>query len=190
MQGFTVMNLSIVKQIILARRKPLLCLAAVIAITLSARIFISVFQEPQLERARAEWVKLRAAESRGVANISKEMIYNNGKNDLGKLRERIYSKNQFARFIGEIYDAAGRNNVELASITYKPELNKEEMLFKYSMTLSTSGRYIQQKKFIRDLNLADNLLHIDSISLAIQGSSSDMVQLQTQITTYFRVEAQ
>jgi len=184
------MNLPIVKQIVLARRKPLICLAAAIAIALSARIFISVFQEPQLERARVEWGKLRAAESRGAANISKEMIFNNGKNDLGKLRERIYFKNQFARFIGEIYDAAGRNNLELASITYKPELNKEEKLFKYSMTLSTNGRYIQQKKFIRDLNMADNLLHIDAISLASQGSNAEIVQLQTQITTYFKVEAQ
>jgi len=184
------MNLSIVKQIVLARRKPLLCLAVVTVGALSARLFISVYQEPQLERTRAEWVKLRASESRGVASVSKEMILKNGKSDLAKLRENIYSKNQFARFIGEIYDAAGRNNLELTTISYKHDLNKEEMLFKYSMTLSTSGKYIQQKKFIRDLYSADNLLHIDAISLASQGSDADMVQLQTQITTYFKVEAQ
>lgn len=190
MQGLAVINFSIVKQVVLARRKPLLSLAAVSAFALSAQIFISVYQEPQLEKTREEWVKMRAAEGHGVANISKEMIYNNGKNDLGKLRERIYSKNQFARFIGEIYDAAGRNNLELTSITYKHDWNKEEQLFKYTMTLATSGRYVQQKKFIRDLYAADNLLHIDAISLASQGSDSDTVQLQTQITTYFKVEAQ
>lgn len=185
------MNLSIVKQIALARRKPLLCLAIVCAVAMILRVFISAYQEPQLESTRAEWLKMRAAESHGAANISRELIFNNGRNDLAKLREKIYSKNQFARFIGEIYDAAGRNSLELASISYKHDLNKEEKLFKYTMNLSTNGRYLQQKKFIRDLYSLDNLLHIDAISLASQGGdSSDMVQLQTQITTYFKVEAQ
>jgi len=185
------MNFSILKQIVLSRRKPLLWLTAIIAIALSARLFIIVFQEHQLEKTREEWARKRAEESLGVANVSKETIYNNGKNDLAKLWERIYHKNQFARFVGEIYDVAGRNNLELTSITYKPELNKDEKLFKYSLTLSTNGRYLQQKKFIRDLDMIDNLLHIDAISLASQGvSAPDVVQLQTQITTYFRVEGQ
>lgn len=184
------MNFVILKNIVLVRRKPLICLAVALAVALSARIFISFYQEPQLERSRAEWMKMRAAETHGVVNVSKETVFNNGRSDLGKLRERIYHKNQFARFVGELYDVSGRNNLEVTAITYKPELNKEEKLFKYTMTLSTNGRYIQQKKFIRDLGLVDNLLHIDSISLASQSNSPDMVQLQTQITTYFKVEEQ
>lgn len=184
------MNASIVKQIVLSRRKSLLYLAALIAIALSVHLLISLFLEPRLEPLRAEWGTMRAAESRGAAHVSKETIYNNGKNDLGKLRERIYHKNQFARFVGEIYAAADRNDLELTAITYKPDLNKDENLFKYSMNLSTDGRYLQQKRFLRDLNMVDNLLHIDAISLASQGRSADMVQLQTQITAYFRAEGQ
>jgi len=184
------MNLTMIKQILLMRRKSLLCVAAFFVLSVGIRIYIVYFQEPQLDLARAEWSKMRAAEKLGKSSGSKESIYKSGKLDLGKLRQRIYSKDQFARFIVELYEMSSKNNLEIASFTYKPELVKDENIYKYSMVLTSGGRYINQKKFLRDLSLANNLIHIDAISFASQGNSSDKVQLQTHISAYFKMEAQ
>jgi len=184
------MNLTIIKQVLLMRRKSLLCLAAFFVLSIGIRTYIVYFQEPQLDVARTEWNNMRAAEKLGKSSGSKESIYKNGKLDLVKLRQRIYSKDHFARFIVELYEISGKNSLEIASLTYKPELVKDENVYKYSIILTSGGKYINQKKFLRDLSVADNLIHIDAISFASQGNSSEKVQLQAHISAYFKVEAQ
>lgn len=184
------MNLTIIKQILLMRKKSLLCLAILLVLSVGIRTYIVYFQEPQLDAARAEWNNMRAAERLGKSSGSKESIYKNGKLDLAKLRQRIYSKDQFARFIVELYEMSAKNSLEIASLTYKPELIKDENVYKYSIVLTSGGKYINQKKFLRDLSVADNLIHVDAISFANQDNSSEKVQLQAHISAYFKVEAQ
>lgn len=190
MQGFNFMNLSIIKQIINLRRKTLLALAVVFSISLLLQIFISVYHEPKMEMLRDEWLKQREQEGRGVTLQSRDILYKNGLADLAKFRDRIYRKSNFAKFIGELYDIAAINSLELASITYKPSFNKEEQLLNYQLSLTVSGKYYQLKKFINDLGASANILVIDSISLASSGASADTVQLQIRITSYFKMEGQ
>lgn len=184
------MNLSIVKQIVLMRKKTLICLAGVMIIAIVIQVAISLYQQPMLDKARSEWIQQRSAEGRGATALSRDVIYRNGQSDFAKFRERIYPKNQFARFIGELYEVAGRSNLEVSSITYKPEINKDGKLLQYALGIALAGNYSQLKKFIGELDMLGNLLHIDSISFSSQGSSSDMVQLQLQLTAYFRLEEQ
>jgi len=184
------MNLSILKEIALSRKRSLLILAFLFLAAIFAQLYLVMYQKPKLEKARSEWVKLRDAQARGVARVSRDEIYRNGESDFKKFRERIYAKNQFARFVGELYDIAGRNRLEVSSVTYKPEINKENSLLQYVMAISISGSYGELKKFIADIDSAGNMLHVDSVSFSSQGGGSDLVQLQLQLTTYFRTEAQ
>ena len=184
------MNLSIIKQILLLRRKSLLALAVFFSATLALQLFINLYQEPGLDKLRLDWLKQRELEGRGATLQNRETIYNNGLADLQKFRERIYLKSQFAKFISELYDLASKNSLELTSITYKPTLDKEEQLLDYQLILSISGKYSQLKKFINELGSATNLLVIDSISLASSDASADTVQLQIKLTSYFRMEGQ
>ena len=184
------MNLSIIKQIVILRRKSLFALVVFFVVTLALQLFMSFYHLPKLEKLRAEWVKHLESEGRGAALQSREILYKNGLVDLAKFRERIYLKSHFARFISELYDLAAKNNLELTSITYKPLLNKEEQLLEYQLAVSVSGRYSLLKKFIYDLGASSNILVIDSISLASTDTSADTVQLQIQITSFFRTEGQ
>lgn len=184
------MNLSIVKQILMLRKRALYCLAGGVLLGVAINLFISSYQQPMLAKARSEWLQQSAAEKRGVAAFSRDEVYRIGQGDLAKFRERIYPKTQFARFIGELYETAARNRLDISSISYKPAIDKESKLIHYALGLSVVGNYNQMKKFLNDLDLSGNLLHIDSISFSSQGSGNDLVQLQVQLTAYFRMEAQ
>lgn len=182
------MNIEIIKQIFLNRRIPLIVIAILFATTIALQAVMVYYQTPRLETLRSEWLTQRSLEGRGSHLQSRDTVYKNGVADLGKFRDRIYPKSQFARFIGELYATAGSNNLEVASITFKPTIIKEEQLLQYALVLSLNGKYLQLKKFIHDLNTSGNLLHVDSISFVSQGESSESVKLQVQITSYFKME--
>jgi len=184
------MNVTILKQIILLRKIPLMCLAFLLTLGVALQVYVSSYQQPKVEIMRSEWLKQRAQEGRGSLIHNRAMIYKNGLTDLNKFKERIYSKSQFTKFIAELYEIAAKNRLEIGSIAYKPTFNKDYQLLQYVFNLSISGKYPQLKKFIYDLNQSGNLLHIDSLAFSNQASSADSVQLQLQITSYFRMEAQ
>lgn len=184
------MNLAILKQIALLRKKSLLALAVLFSVTLVLQGSITYYQQPRLEKLRTEWLKQRELEGRGASLQSRELLYKNGLADLGKFRDRIYPKSDFARFIGELYDVATRNGLELTAITYKPTVNKEEKLLEYQLAVTARGNYPHLKKFISELGVSSNILVIDAISLASTDASADTVQLQIRLTSYFKVEGQ
>lgn len=184
------MNREIFLQIVQIKKRPLIALLILLLIAATLQIFISQYQEKRIERLSVEWIKHREDLKRGAALVDRETLYRNGLADLAKFRARAYPKAHFAKFIGELYDIAARDSLELTSITYKPFLNKEEQLLSYAMTLSVSGMYPNLKKFISDLGASGNLLTIDSVAMSASSASPDAVQLQILITSYFKVEVQ
>jgi Tfp pilus assembly protein PilO len=184
------MNLSIVKQIAMVRKKSLLFLAGGVVLGVVINLYTYTYQQPLLTKARSEWLQQSAAEQRGIAALSRDEVYKIGQGDLAKFRERIYPKTQFARFIGEIYETAANNRLDVSTISYKPIVSKESRLLGYSLTLAVVGNYTQLKKYINDLDSLGNLSHIDSISFGSQGGTNELVQLQVQMTAYFKKEAQ
>lgn len=184
------MNISILKQIFSLRKRTLAGLGLLFVAALALQLFINLYQTPRVDKLEAEWMKLREQEGRGVAIQDRETLYKNGLADLAKFRERIYPKDQFARFIGELYETAANSGLELVSITYKPSLGKEDQLLNYALTLTVSGKYPQLKRFVYDLGAGSgNILVIDSISMMASGASAETVQLQLLITSFFRMEA-
>jgi type IV pilus assembly protein PilO len=198
MQGFHLMKFTILKQIMVMRKKTLYAVVLLFAIALSSQLFINLYQNPRVEKLQAEWIKLREQEGRGALILDRETLYKNGISDLAKFRERVYPKSQFARYIGDLYDLGAKNSLEIDSITYKPLLskddkslvNKDDKLLNYAITLTVSGKYPQLKKFIYDLGTHGNIHVINSISMVAPNTpASTAVQLQLQITSYFNMEA-
>jgi len=192
------MNFSILKQIMIMRKKSLYALVFLFGIALSSQLFINLYQNPRVEKLQAEWMKLREQEGRGALLIDRETLYRNGIVDLNKFNERVYPKNQFARYIGELYELGAKNSLEIASITYKPllkkdekaALNKDDKFLSYALSLTVSGKYPQLKKFIYDLGSNGNIQVINAISMVAANSpTATVVQLQLQMTSYFNVEA-
>lgn len=184
------MNMLLLKQILQLRKRALLALALLLAVAVGLQLFISFYQNPRVEKLNAEWLQLREQEVRGVALQDRDSLYRNGLTDIAKVRAAIYPKSQFARFIGELYEMTFKNGLELNSITYKPELAKEDDLLKYTLTLSVSGTYNQLKRFIYDLGAGkSNLLVIDSMAIATSGAAGESVQLQLALTSWFTMEA-
>lgn len=185
------MNLSILKQILLLRKRTFIALALLFAVALSLQLIINLYQGPRVDNLQAEWMKLREQEGRGAALQDKETLYRNGIADLAKFNAKVYPKSQFAKFIGELYETASKNGLELTSITYKPTIGKDDLLINYALSLSVSGKYAQLKKFIYDLGSgSSNILAIDSIAMTATGATAESVQLQLAITSWFKAVAQ
>lgn len=184
------MKFTILKQIMVMRKKTLFVVVFLFATALSLQIFLNLYQNPKVEKLQIEWMKLREQEGRGVLLQDRETLYRNGITDLAKFRERVYPKSQFARYIGELYDLGAKNNLEIDSITYTPNLNKEDKLLSYSLTLTVSGKYPQLKKFIYDLGTHGNMQVINAVSMTASNTpSAAAVQLRLQLTSYFNLEA-
>ena len=185
------MNVTMLKQIVLLRKRSFIVIGLLFAVALALQLFIKQSQSPKVEKLQAESLQLREQEGRGVALQDRETLYRNGLADLAKFREKVYPKSQFARFIGELFEMASKNGLELTSITYKPTISKEVQLLNYALTLSVSGKYSQLKKFIYDLGAGNsNILVIDSIAMTATGATAESVQLQLLITSWFKMEAQ
>lgn len=184
------MNVSTLKQILLLRKRTFIAIAILFVTAISLQLFVNLYQSPKVEKMQLEWMKLREQEGRGAGYQDRETLYKNGLADLAKFREKIYPKNQFARFIGELYETASKNSLELSSITYRPSPSKEDPLLNYALTLTVSGKYSQLKRFIYDLGAGGgNILVIESVSMNASGATPDTVQLQVQISSWFRREA-
>lgn len=185
------MNIAMLKQIFVLRKRTVIFLALLFAAALALQLFVSLYQEPRVEKLQAEWIKLRELEGRGATARDRDTLYRNGLADLQKFREKIYPKSHFARFIGELYEMAGKNGAELTSITYKPSLDKENQLLHYTLNISVSGKYTQLKRFIYDLGAGrGNILVIDSIAISASGETAELVQLQLSLSSWFKMEAQ
>lgn len=185
------MNITILKQIVLLRKRTIIAIVVLFAVALALQLFINLYQSDRVVTLQAEWMKLRELEGRGAVLQDKETLYKNGLADLAKFREKVYPKNQFARFIGELYELASKDGLELTAITYKPSMAKEDQFLSYALTLSVSGKYTQLKRFIYDLGAGgSNVLVIDSMSITTSGANAESVQLQLAVTSWFKMEAQ
>jgi Tfp pilus assembly protein PilO len=82
--------------------------------------------------------------------------------------------------------AAQDSGVHLQDITFKPDKKSVEDLERVQITLTISGPYVNDVKFINMVERDRVFFVIDSVSLA---GSTNGVQLQVNAETYFRTGA-
>ena len=158
-------------------------------INICCYLYASLLQEPKIEKYRAEWLEKRNME--GLQQRQNQAsIYEQGLNDLKTWQGRIYPKKDFARFLGELFEIAGKNALAVGSISYKPAIEKNIKLLTYTIALNVSGNYGAVKKFIGDVYGLHNMTVIDTMTLGNNRLTEEHVDLKMQITSYFRPEGE
>ena len=89
--------------------------------------------------------------------------------------------------IDETLSKAGQDaGVQVQNITFKPDKKDVEDLQKIEISLTISGPYVNDVKFINELERDKLFFVIDSVSLA---GATNGVQLQVKAETYFKTGA-
>ena len=181
------MNSELLRDIIAVRRRSFGLLAFLVLVDLSLFLFLSFWQQPELEKAQNDWFAKREAAARGV-DRGVSASYREKERALGLFRERIIDKKEFAGFLSELFAAAKGSSLTLKSITYKPTPVKAERLMSYSISFDVTGKYAGVKSFIADLARLPKLVTVDSISLGSSSRTEELVDLRVQLTVLLKTE--
>jgi type IV pilus assembly protein PilO len=181
------MNSDLLRDIITIRRRSFGLLAFLVLVNLSLFLFLSFWQQPELERAQKDWFAKREAAARGV-DRGVTASYREKERELGLFRERIIAKKDFAGFLSELFAAAKGNSLALKSVTYKPTPVKAEGLLSYSIGFNVTGKYAGVKSFIADLARFPKLVTVDSIALGNTSNIEEFVDLRVQLTVLLKME--
>jgi type IV pilus assembly protein PilO len=184
------MHISLLKEIFLSKRKTWIIIAFVTLLNVLLAVYGAFIQQPQIAALQSEWIARRENSVDQMQVLNKTDVYKKAQADLQTLRSRIFPKRDFTRFLGELFDLAKRNSLTISSVTYKPAVIPQEQLLSYGIALTVAGKYPALKKFLNDLGNTSNLVVIDSVTLSNQKLTEEQVQLQVQLSSYFRVEGQ
>jgi type IV pilus assembly protein PilO len=180
------MNLAMLRQIIRTRRNSFIAISVLILINIGLFLYSSALLGPEVFSLQNKWSEKRLVAA-GETVSDDATVYRQGTEDLAKWRTRIYSKKDFARFIGELFETASNNTLKVGAIVYKPQPVKDENLIAYTIGFNVSGKYAAIKSFIADIERLREIAVIDNISLNGK-STEEFVDMKLQLTAYFRVE--
>lgn len=170
-----------------ARRKPVIFMAVLLLLNVCSYLYLTIYQEPLLESLQNNWFEKRQKIS-SMAVVDPAMVYEQGTRDLKAWASRIPPKKDFARFLGDLFETAASNNLSVKSVTYKPNLIKDEGLLAYTIGFSVSGNYAAVKSFISDIARSRQIVTIENLSLNNSSSTQEAIELKLQLITYLRVE--
>lgn len=183
------MRVKNLQEIILLKKKPLLALAVLLLIVTGLYVYISAIQESTLETLRQSWMAKRKQQMEG-GSASIGAVYSQGVRDLALFYGRVPAKREFARQLGDIFEIASNNGLELKTVGYKPGTVKSGELLSYQLNLNLVGRYAPVKSFIADIQRLSEIVTIDSMQLAGAGPDQESIDLKVQLSAYFRTDRQ
>ncbi|WP_243371223.1 type 4a pilus biogenesis protein PilO [Geotalea sp. SG265] len=171
----------------MARKRSVMLTGGLLFVNIASFVFLSVYQEPRVASLQTSWFEKRQQSSRTDIRDA-ATVYAQGTKDLQTWDARILPQRDFARLLGELYEAAANNNLVVKSVTYKPGSIKEQGLLAYTIDFSVSGRYAGLKSLISDLQRSRQIIVLDNLSLANTSQTKEEVDLKLRLTTYFRME--
>ena len=175
-------------EIIKARKKTFILILVLLLGNALLYFYISSIQQARIETMQNNLLDLRRQNTGGGASMVS--VYNQGIKDLAVFNSMIAPKKEFIRVVGELYDTAANNNLQIENIGYKPELLKEGGFLVYTFSFNVSGSYAAIKSFISDIGRFRELLFIDHLGLSSSSATQESVNLKIQLSAYFKPEAQ
>ncbi|MBX3348158.1 MAG: type 4a pilus biogenesis protein PilO [Nitrospira sp.] len=134
------------------------------------------------QRVETEWGTMRQSlvHHREARNATKDLI---------QVWALLPSERDFSPLALGISDEAKREGVVLPALSYKTEPTTVAHTTKGLLQGSMSGRYEDLRRFIHDLETADELLLIEDLELnRIGGLQSAVLTFNIKIATYLRAE--
>jgi len=151
------------------------------------------FVAPGVDALERDYISLqdRSREARKVkaAADSPIAVYQRGIDDLEKFRALIPIRDNFTELVAELFRLAGKANLNISNVNYKPKVLEDYDLLQYGLVFSVNGSYDQLKKFIALIETSERLIAIEGIGLRSDLRSVNMVNLQLQLATYFKADA-
>jgi type IV pilus assembly protein PilO len=181
------MTFELLREIIAVRRRSFGMLAFVVLVDIFLILFLSVWQNPELERTQKDWFARREAAAHGM-DRSVASRYRDAERDLELFQKRLIAKKDFPAFLSELFATAKANSLAIKGITYKPAPTKEKGLFSYGIGFVVSGKYAGAKSFIADLARLPKIVTLDSVTLASSSRTEEIVDLQVHLTVYLKTE--
>ena len=181
------MNYDMLRDIIEARRKSFGLLALIALVDLALILYLSLWQDPALEKTQKEWFAKRDAAVRGV-DRGVTARYRDAERDLDLFQGRLIGKKDFAGFLSELFAIAKTNSVPIKGITYKSAAIKDQGLVYYVISFSVTGKYASVKSFIADLARFPKMVTLDAISLGNSSPTEESVNLNVQMTVFLKPE--
>ena len=177
------------KQLLLEIARQKWRLLSVIAVMLllngALSAVITVYQLPAIASRQAKWSGLRQMAARS-GKMDAAALYRQSSADLEKLQAAIPEKREFVRILSDLLEDASASNVNVGTISYKPEQLKDEPLLSYQLTLSVSGSYAGVKSYLSDLQKIPELLVVDMVSFSNSDLYVENVVMNVHLTVYLQ----
>jgi len=177
-------------RLLLVLQQPFAPLLPWVGIALGLLLMLSVVHdvgvvgaESKRERLEKEWTATRQM-------LMHHREARKARKDLNLVWAMLPAEQDFAPLALGISEEAKRDRVTLPALSYKTEPTLVANTSKGLLQGSMSGRYEDLRRFIYDLETAEELLFIEDLELARVGGAQDQTLTFTiKIATYLRAEA-
>lgn len=140
--------------------------------------------QQRVDRLQAEW---REARERFVEHVEAKRTIQ----DLAEVLRIIPAKEGFVPLALGITEEAKRNNVALPSLSYRVEPPSGQLARKAVFEGSATGRYEDLRRFIRRIELAEELLFIEDLDVVrAEAQRGRKVTFKMSIATYLRPKSE
>lgn len=129
----------------------------------------------------AEWTQVRKEHQHHQAAWR-------AKKDLAQVWEALTEERDFAPLALGITEEAKRNHVMLPALSYKTESTPVMHTSKGVLQGTMSGRYEDLRRFLYDLETADELVYIEDVDLVSSAPQQEHLTFNIKIVTYLRGE--
>jgi Tfp pilus assembly protein PilO len=108
------------------------------------------------------------------------------KHDLAQVWAALPEERDFAPLALGITEEAKRNHVTLPALSYKTESTPVVNTSKGVLQGTMSGRYEDLRRFLYDIETADELVYIEDVDLVQSATHQDHLTFNIKIVTYLR----
>lgn len=170
-------------------RKPYGPLLPWIALTAVLIIGLWVAQSMGQEEAAQALQKLAVEEAQARQELVRHKEAKRARKDLAEVWAVLPNERDFAPLALGITEEAKRNRVTLPALSYKTESTKVANTTRGVLQGTMSGRYEDLRRFLYDIETAEELVYIEDLDLVPSAGPQDSsLTFNVKIATYMRNE--
>jgi type IV pilus assembly protein PilO len=129
----------------------------------------------------------QAKQSGDLENLARQFAAN--ERDLETFSGLLLPREDFDRFLGELFEFSSRSGLFLDRIRYEPNSHASHQVLEYQLRFTVNGNYEQIRQFVHLLENSPRLIAIRTLSLTGEPSSEGRISVGMEIDTYFRMES-
>ena len=141
-----------------------------------------------LQSAEQRHAQLSAQWAQARKELQQHQAARRAKQDLAQVWAALPEERDFAPLALGITEEAKQNHVTLPALSYKTESTPVANTSKGVLQGTMSGRYEDLRRFLYDIETADELVYIEDVDLVPSAAQHDHLTFNIKIVTYLRGE--